>query len=363
MNKALLIAAFLLTCTRAWPQNSAAFVDPYDDLVMFERGFFNKVDGQRPSFYSLAGDQLGFVAYNGDLRARINGTTTTLERTEGIRPVVTPHLIAYVFSGFLRIWDGHELRTVCNATESILVEDSLVAFYDGVRRLLNVYYNGEVIQLEDALANNPVDSWKASDNMLAWVTAIEKKFKVFHQGSIYELGDLVQQAEFKVGVDVVAYEDVSDHGFKVFHQGEVNDLEAFMPKDYQCGNGTVAYIDRSDVFKVYQDGKVYDVMDFPPTSYTVKDSLVIYRDNNHLKVFCKGKSHLVTPFIPEKWSASWSSLAYLDNNNNVMIWRDGKSQVAIPGGPYEKLELQRGVVFAQRGAVARVWWNGQLYSY
>ena len=363
MNKPLLIAALALLAGQASAQNTAAFVDPYDDLVAFEKGLFNKVEGQRPQVYTVAGDQIGYVAYNGDLKVRLNGTTTTLERTEGLKPVVTAHLIAYDNQGFLKVWDGKQLRTVCTATESFLCEDSLVAFYDGVRRLLNVFYNGEVIQLEDALANDPVNTWKASDNLLAWVTEIEKKFKVFYQGGIYELVDLVQRAEFQVGTDIVAYEDVSDHGFKAFHRGEVHDVEPFMPKNYKCGSGLVAYVDQSNVFKVFQNGKVYTVMDFVPTSYEVVDSLVIVRDNNHLLLFKDGQTHPLTQFIPEQWSASWGTFAYLDNINNVVVWKDGRSSVAIRGGPFDKLTLDRGVVLTTRGNVTRVWWNGEVYSY
>lgn len=363
MHKTLLITALVVAFRDAPAQNTAAFVDPYDDLVVFERGLFDRIEGQRPQVFTVAGDQIGYVAYNGDLKVRRNGTTSTLERTEGLRPVVTPHFIAYNNNGFLKVWDGQQARTVCTATESFLCEDSLVAFYDGVRRLLNVYYNGEVIQLEDALANNPVDTWKAGDNLLAWVTTIEKKFKVFYRGEVYELVDLVQRADFQVGTDIVAYEDVRDHGFKVFHQGEVHDVEPFMPKNYRCGSGLVAYVDQSDVFKVFQNGKVFTVMDFVPTSYEVVDSLVIVRDNNHLLLFNNGKTHTVTQFIPPQWSASWGTFAYLDNINNVVVWKDGRSTVAIRGGPFDKLTLDRGVVLATRGNVTRVWWNGEVFSY
>ena len=361
----------LITATLAAPlfvgvlqaQNTAALVDPYDNFMVFESGLFEKVEGQRPKVFKVAGDQLGYVAFNGDLKVRSKGVTTRLETVEGLQPVVTAHYIAYNNAGALKVWDGTKLNVVCYNVASFLAQDSLVAFFDEGRSLLNVLYEGRVIQLEDALVNWPVDNWKASENVLAWLTTFDKKFKVFYQGGIYELNDLVQQAEYKVGLDVVAYRDASDQGFKVFHRGTLHDVEAFMPKSYQCGDGLVAYVDQSDELKVFQNGKVYTAMDFAPTSYQVVDSLVIIRDNNRMLVFSDGVTRPVAQFWPEKWQASWSSLIYLDNSNNVVMWKNGKSAVVLRGGPFDRLELERGVALAAWGSRNQVWWNNEVFTY
>lgn len=364
MNDRLITATALsLAHALCAAQNTAALVDPYDNFMAFESGLFEKVEGQRPLAFTVAGDQIGYVAYNGDLKVRAHGTTTRLERVEGLRPVVTPHYIAYNNAGALKVWDGNALRTVCYTTGSFLAQDSLVAFFDAGRSLLNVFYDGRITLLEDALVNWPVDNWKASANVLAWLTTFDKKFKVFYQGGIYELNDLVQQAEYQVGLDVVAYRDASDQGFKVFHRGNLHEVEPFMPKSYQCGAGLVAYVDQSDELKVFQDGKVYTAMDFSPTSYQVVDSLVIIRDNDRMLVFEDGMTRPVAQFWPDKWQASWSSLIYLDNSNNVVMWKNGKSAVVLRGGPFDRLELYRGLALAARGSRTQVWWNNEVFSY
>ncbi len=347
----------------AGAQNTAAFVDPYDDFIVFESGLFEKVEGQRPVQFKVAGDQVGYVAYNGDLKVRTPGKTTTLERVEGLRPLVTGHYLAYNNAGALKVWDGAKLNTVCYNTESFLLEDSLVAFFDHARQMLNVFTNGEVILLEDALASWPVDNWKAAENLLAWITTFEHKFKVLYRGGIYELNDLAREAEYQVGRDVVAYRDESDESFKVFHRGEVHDVETFMPKSYQCGAGLVAYLDRSDELKVFQNGRVYTVLDYAPEFYQAIDSLVVVRDGNHLLVFHDGATNTVIQYWPETWKASWSTLAWIDSNNNVVVWKGGKSQIVLRGGPFDHVELQRGLVLATRGSTTRVWWRGEVFTY
>jgi hypothetical protein len=353
----------LCATVHARSQNTAAFVDPYDDFIVFENGLFEKVEGQRPVQYKVIGDQVGYVAYNGDVKVRSKGKTTTLERIDGVRPLVTDHYIAYNNVGTLKVWDGTKLNTICYNTESFLLEDSLVAFYDGVRQMLNVFYQDRVILLEDALASWPVENWKGADNILAWITTFEKKFKVLYQGGVYELGDLVRGAEYETGRDVVAYRDVSDQGFKIFHRGEVHDVEAFMPKSYQCGMGLVAYLDQSDELKVFQNGKVYTVLDYAPTSYQALDSLVVIRDSEHLLVFHDGVTTTVTQYWPETWKVSLGTLAWIDSNNNVVLWKDGNKQVVLRGGPFDHVELLRGLVLAIKGSTARVWWNGEVYTY
>jgi hypothetical protein len=125
----------------------------------------------------------------------------------------------------------------------------------------------------------------------------------------------------------------------------------------------VAYVDQSDELKVFQNGKVYTAMDFAPTSYQVIDSVVVIRDNDHLLLFHDGITTTITQFIPEKWSASWGTFAYIDNSNNVVVWKNGRSAVALHGGPFDKLTLERGILLAQRGSLTQVWWNGKVYSY
>ena len=344
-------------------QDVAAFIDPYNNFMLFDHGVFSKLEGQRPEQFAVGGNNVAYIAYNGDLRVHANGTTTTLDRTDGMRPVVTDNLIAFVNAGTLKVWDGRQMNSVCYNTDSFLAEDSLVAFFDGARSLLNVYYDGQVILLEDALANWPVANWKAGDNVLAWVTTVEKKFKVLYRGGIYELNDLVQDMDYQVGRDIVAYQDASDKGFKVFNAGELHDVEPFMPKSYQCGAGLVAYVDQNDELKVFQKGKVYSMMDFAPKEYFARDSLVVARDGNQMLVFQNGATHRVLQYWPTSWSVSWSTLAYADNNGNVAAWHDGKSAIVIHGGPFEQMQLLRGLVLATRGSTTRVWWKNEVFSY
>jgi hypothetical protein len=104
-------------------------------------------------------------------------------------------------------------------------------------------------------------------------------------------------------------------------------------------------------------------MDFEPQFYKVVDSLVVVQDGSHLLVYRDGTTHTVTQYWPEKWTVSGSTLAYVDNNNNVVTWHDGRAVIALRGGPFDQLELQRGLVLARRGSTWKVWWRNEVFTF
>ncbi|MCB0787361.1 MAG: hypothetical protein KDB88_05660 [Flavobacteriales bacterium] len=345
-------------------QDVSAFLDYMGRLYVFDRGVIKQIEGIRPKSFAVGGDYVAYADARGDLKVYVDGRDRVIDRTVLGVPTVTDHFLGFETAGVLKVFDG-EIHTLCGNTAGYVVEDSVAAFRDGVRQTLNAYYKGRIIQLEDVLAGDVVNAWKAGDNVIAWVSARERNFKVFYRGETQVLGDLVSSMDFKCGLDIVAFQDPYDQGFKVFHKGVVYDLEGQMPVRYEVGKGTLAYLDLTGALKVFQEGMIYTARDFEPDSWQIVDSLVIIEDLGQFRVFSEGKLHtLGGQFIPSLWEASWGSIAYLDNNNAIRVWRNEVEGVIDRGQPVRELRMHRGLVTAVLGTNnIKIWWRGRSYSH
>lgn len=364
MRTFLFTLALLSTLATA-AQDVAAFTDYMDRFHVFDRGSFSQIDWQLPKQYRMGGNYIVYASKNSDLRMYRDGEISTLERTDQVFPTVTDHYFGYLLAGVLKIHDGKDLNVVCYNTEGHIIEDSLAAYYDRVNQRLSVYYEGNTIVLEDALAQWPLENWKSGDNVLAYVTTFEKKFKVFYQGNVYEVMYMVDSdLSYKAGCDLVAYQDVVDKGFKAFYQGRFLDIEPIMPTRYEVGKGIMAYQDINGELKVFEDGKIYTALDFPTQEWYVADSLVIIKDQNFLKVFDNGKLHVVERFWPSDLQASWGSLAYVDQNRKVKVWRSSGTAIVTNGEPVTKIQLDRGLLIATLNVnTVKVGWHGEVYKH
>jgi hypothetical protein len=305
-----------------------------------------------------------YVATNGDLKVFKDGKVNLLDRTVGSDFKSTDHLAAYKLATALKLYDDGKLDILCYNTGNWAVDDSLVAWVDEAQRTINVRYDRRNYQVADALANDPILSWRTGDNIAAWVTTIENKLMVFYRGEIYELTPQANEVPYDACLDMVVYQDSQDNGFKVFLRGETIDLEPIMPKSWKLGKGVLAYIDQTGSLKVLNGSKVYTAYTYEPQEYFVQDSLVIIKDRDRLKVFSDGQLRELENYWPERWAAGWGTLAYLDVNGAIKVWRDGNTQVALQRETFKDFTFDRNTLLVTMpNRRVKVWWNGKVYAY
>ncbi len=344
-------------------QDVTAFLDYMDRLMVFENGTFKQIESQKPKVVIIGGNAVIYANVQDDLKIFRNGVATVMDRASGIEPIVTDHFVGFTVAGILKVNDGRT-KVLCGSVGKYIVEDSLVAYFDGINRVVNVYHKGETIKIEDQLAGDAILEWKAGDNVLAWVSSYDRLFKVFYHGSIYELSDLVTSMDFQCGLDMVAFQDSYDHSFKVFHQGTIYDLEEQMPERYEVGKGVMAWQDVTGSLKVFEGGKVVTAMTFQPQRWRMADSLLVIEDQSSFNVFSKGSMYTLERMVPDSWQASWGTLAYVDVDRTLKYWRDGNSDVVIGAAGIQEYALDRGILRARlNNRTWRVWWKGKAYDY
>jgi hypothetical protein len=346
-------------------QDITAFLDYRERMIVFDHGTFTELEPLRPKAIGVGGDYIAYADATGDVKLYRNGSTTRLDRSNLVEPQVTDHFFGFDVAGSLKLHDGVALHSLCGNTGGYVVEDSIAGWFDVNQSMVRAWWQGQEYELEDALANDPVRTWKSGDNLLAWVTNVERKLKVFYRGYIQDVADVFDDGvDYKAGADVVAYVDPRGMGLKAFYQGDPYDLEAFKPTSYQVGKGIVAWVDITGSLKVLEDGKVYTATSYAPQEYHVKDSIVVYRDQDRLMVFQDGKVHEVERFWPEEWGASWGALAYRGADRTVRIWRKGVGEVALREQTAQRFTLERGllVMYMPLNTV-KVWWRGEVYTH
>jgi hypothetical protein len=358
----------MLACAASIPsyaQDVTAFLDFRDRMIVFDHGVFSELDPLEPQAIGVGGNYVAYADAIGDIKIYRDGVTKRLDRSNVAFPEVTDDLFGFNVAGILKIHDGKNLHNLCGNTGGFVVEDSIAGWFDVNQSMVRAWWQGEVYDLVDALAIDPIQNWKSGDNLLAWVTNVERKLNVFYQGYIQSIADVFDEGlNYKAGADVVAYIDPRGMGLKGFYKGESYDLESFAPVSYQVGKGIVAWVDITGSLKVLESGKIHTAATYAPQEYHVKDSLVVFRDQDRLMVFQEGKVYEVERFWPTEWAASWGTMAYRGADSTVRIWKKGKEQVALREQTAQRFTLERGllVMYMPLNTV-KVWWRGEVYTH
>lgn len=364
MKSALI--AFMVVMLIAQPavfsQDIACFNDHVNHFLIFDKGSFYKAEYLEITSYQAGGPYVAYLAGNGSLRIYYQGEIQTLMEAGPIQYTATDHLLGYSVYGRLFVFDGGEIRNVSNEASVYVTEDSLMTWHNGLKRTIEVYYDGEISLLEDELIQWPVNSFQSGDNILAWVTNFDKRFKIFYRGGIQIPDRFVEYMDFQAGRDIVAYFDRSDGVFYVFYKGEITELEPFPPTSYQVGNEIMAYVDNMGKFKFFKNGEVTQISSFTPDFYEVKDDVMVYGEQGHFKTFYNEEPVLLERYVPEFYLLSYNTIGYLNENSFIKAFQFGES-LDISYKPVKEIKLFRDIiVYSEGGNMIRIFYNGKLYE-
>jgi hypothetical protein len=206
------------------------------------------------------------------------------------------------------------------------VADSLVVFYDKNAAALQIFYKGEIAEIESGLLGAPLKSCTVGDNIFAYISERSNDFNIWYAGKTHLVERNTGVKRFGAGLDMVAFNNENEQNFKIFYRGEILTIEDFVVRSYKVGDGFVAYVSQNDEFKVFRDGQIQILSTFPPQNYMVEDNLLVYTEDNRFKIWFDGNITEVEAFVPSLIKCDWNTAAYLDNSNRIWIFQNGQKK-------------------------------------
>lgn len=357
---ALIAMALLRTINLA---GQVPLLSAYDHLVVFDQGVFHDVEPRKPQAVYPSGDRLAYMSDAGDLKLYLNGKVITLERGESVDMRTSRHLLAWQSGPALRMPSGEGATTVCTRVGKFTVADSIVAYHDLMQDRIGVWWKGRSFPIADVLLGNEVP-WKSGSNTLLLYDIERRQVLLFYRGQLTTLCQGADMSRSVPGGDVVAFMDEYDDTFRVFDRGNEFELEHFAPRNFQVGEGVVAFVNSTGAFRCYQDGELWDLMNFTPDDYWVRDSLVVFREGKHFKVFSKGVIETLDSRMPTQWHVSGGLIAWIDARGTLLAyWNGEKTRITQEAGIGE-FNVYPGVVkYKSMSRDNKVWWNNKLYSH
>lgn len=357
----VLIFIIFFTCGSIFPQHLAAYLDFRNRFFVFDHGETKELENYKVLSFQVGGICVGYHSYGNDLKVYYDGSVRTLEMVPPSEYIVTDYLMGYSMHSVLKVFDDGDLKTLCINTRGYIVEDSLIAYYDEVQQVLNVYHNGKTRTIEDGLLQWPISSYSSGDNILAYITEFDNKFKIYYRGEVLVVEDNVRETVYKAGRDIVGFMNLVTNAFMVFYKGQYYDLEAFAPISFQMGDGIMAYVNDQGDFKIFENGELVTISTFEPEFYMLTDSTLVFVEDGFLKTWCDGQVFEIERSVPPVYRVSEKTIAYIDWNNRIKAFRRCEF-LDISYEMVNSLDMIRNLIIFNVGVnTIKIWYNGKLY--
>lgn len=326
MKKAFFLSLLItiLLCSSISAQHLGAYIDYMERFYIFDKGKSTQVEHLMPQDFKIGGECVLYSSNQGHLKMYYNGEVETLEKVKVSEYYATDHLAVYSIYEKLKVVYKGEVIELGNRVTNYDVGDSVVAFYDKNRESLNVFYKGEINEIESGLIGFPVLKWDSGDNIIAYISERNKDFKIWYNGEVHHIERNVAKTKFKVGRDIVAYIDELEQNFKAFYKGEVYTIEDFMPTSFQVADEFVAYVDHMGEFKIFTKGETELVSTITPDGYLAEDNVLAFIVDNFFKAWYEGEVIEIEGYRPSVYKIDWNTIAYLDNSNRIFIYSKGE---------------------------------------
>ncbi len=360
MKKMLLLFIPLLTSFLVCSQDMAIYTDYLNKVQLFDGGEFKELEHLPLKSYQIGNECLGYEDNSENFKIYYNHYTFKINSFVS-NYIVTDHLVAYNLNSQLKVFDRGDNITLSVYTDLYAAGDELVAFFDKQSKIFKVYYNGEIFELDDALAGDEITEYSVGENTLVFLDSNDY-LNIFYKGEIIEMMYKDRAKSYKVGRDIIAFVESSVENFQVFYKGFFSEIESFAPKTYKTGDGFVAYIDSNDYLKVYNGNEVVTVSFDAPDIFEVKDALVIYSVQNYFKVYWNGHSYTLDSFIPDNYVYDGNVIAWENEQGNLNIFDRGQTDI-ISYEDLTSLTCHGNTVSFSYGVKSHdIYWNGNVYS-
>ncbi len=304
-------------------QNVAPFLDFNNYFRSFKDENFHQIEFQEIKEFKAGDELVAYIDTRGNLRVydgekRIDVTPMTVEYQ------VSDHLLAYNIGPTLNCWDDGELKTLTYFARNYVVKDSFIVYEDTRYNSVNVYWNKKTTQIYQVTGDLYMPT-AIGDNILAFKDNGDF-YKIFWQGQIYDLGVWNGNIDFKVGSDIMCFNDPTTRTFALFEKGNFLDVESFYMNKYKAGRGFIAYEDLNGNLIYCKDGNKEQLSNFSASEWDVKDDIIMWKENSFVYAYQNGIKVQVSNYQPEDYLIKNNILAFRNILGGVSALVDGKIQ-------------------------------------
>lgn len=339
-------------------QPLSAYTNLQNQVMVWDDGVIRKIDYLRPLEVKVGRTTIPYIDNSRSFKIYYAGGVKQVNAGFTRDFKVTDNLVTFMNASSLNVFDNGVIKNLSGLAEQHYLGDSVVLYFDGVRREYKAYYNGEIYPIENFLAGSAIDVVKVSDNMIAYDN-YANQFRIFFRGNIIQQEDFTVNS-FDVGRNTVGYIDIN-RTFKVFHNGQTFTLEDFPPDSYAVGDNVVAYVSNDGYFKVFYDDSVR-VLGFFKPQYQVADNIVAYEDaSGYFKTFYKGEVTNLESYYPENYTAQYNSVAYINRAGMLRLFSEGEVY-DVTNSQMEEWALTYDVIRYRIGAnLYKIYYKGYEY--
>lgn len=333
MKKIAFIIGFLPALISA--QTVIPFVDFNGYFRTFENDNFRQIEFQEILGFKAGDEVVAYIDTRGNMRI-YDGKERIDVTPMQVNYEVSDHLIAYSISNALNVWDSGKLKLLTYFAADYKLMDSLLVFQDTRFNNLNVYWNGQIIQLMQGI--NPVSLPKSVGENIVAFRDNGDLYKVFWRGQSYELGVWNGNIDFSLGTDILCFNDPTTRTFAIFENGQFFDVEQFYITKYKAGRGLIAYEDVNHNLMVYQKGKTEQLSNFNATFWDVYDDVILWGENSFTFGYQNGKKVQIANYTPKEYKLKNNIIAFRNQLGGVSALVDGRV-VEITNQPNSSFEI------------------------
>lgn len=303
-------------------QNISAYTDYRGYLQAFDDGMFNQLEYMPVNSYKFGRSVIAYVDNKNDFKIYYKGKSTYQLNAADFQYQVSDYLVAYKVGSVLYVFDSGEKKLLSYYNSIVVLDDSLLAYFDDSKYTFSIYYNGKEALLENSLLDRPKNISSGS-NTLAWVNQ-SGFFNIFYQGQIHTV-DNIPPVAFEAGRDIVAYIDDFNQNFHLFYKGDTAMVELYAPDSFKVGYGIMAYVDNLGDFRIFTNGATRRILSSRPDFFDVKGDMIVYSYNRMFNVYYKGKEYTLENYTPKDFQIGIEGIAWVDESGRLKCFDKGNT--------------------------------------
>lgn len=225
---------------------------------------------------------------------------------------------------YLQVFYNGKVITIADGllyenTKAFLVGSDMLAFIDAFSNF-KVFYQGKIY---DVLQTDQILSPKIGRSVMAFVDPVTDILQVFFKGELLDLENF-RPKSFQVGYEKVAYVTDMDE-FKLFDNGEIYTVADFMPDKYLLKDDLLIYQTQGQLWAFYRGENIL-VENYIPASYKIRDDAIAYIDQNgHLNVIEEGGRKVLTYENVNDYNVYGNLVIYNQGMNTVKVYYNGET--------------------------------------
>lgn len=362
--KKILFTFFLLVAVLAsFAQDGLGYFYDYNHRFnVFDKGNTHQLEVGTVDSIKVGNDYLAYIDKQSNLKVYRNGETKIIEEVAPAILVATAHALVYKMEQRLMIYQNGEKKQLASWVDRFFAGDSIVTWQVLPGLDIMAYQNGEIKTVEAAVSTKVIKGGRAGKNIFAY-TDLNNNFKIYYNGEVHET-EASDIRNYKCGRGIVAYIDRFNSTFNVYNQGDIKIITNTLPKKYTVSDNVISYFDSENNFMVYYNGESTKLESYEPTFYQAKDNVIVYYYKPELKVFYEGKVYILEKIIQQKDIViGVNSALYIDDAKRVKCFYKGKIYDNILTNQSLKIDLYRDLPVLTYGNTIGFFYNGKLYEY